>query len=188
MLINKTLAILAGGKSSRMNYNNKAFLSYKDKTFIEHIIGCGKDYKEVIIVANDEKLYERFNLRIVKDIYVGNGPLSGIHTALKNSITDKVLCIACDMPLINKEIINTLGNYSENYDVLVPKVDNRLQPLCSIYSKNIINNIEHRLNKNENKLQKLIKSLDYKVIEGFKVYEFSNINTPEEYKDLEEKK
>ena len=33
-MINKTLAILAGGKSSRMNYNNKALLTYKEKRFI----------------------------------------------------------------------------------------------------------------------------------------------------------
>ena len=56
-MIDKTLAILAGGKSSRMNYNNKAFLNYKDKRFIEHIIDVGKNYKEVIIVANDKNLY-----------------------------------------------------------------------------------------------------------------------------------
>lgn len=186
-MIDKTLAILAGGKSSRMNYNNKAFLNYKDKTFIEHIINCAKDYKEVIIVANDETLYKKFKLRVVKDLYVGNGPLSGIHSALKNSYTDKVLCIACDMPLINKEILNTLGNYKDDYEILVPNVDNRLQPLCSIYSKSILKNIEHNLKNNENKLQKLIKSVDYKTIEGFKSVEFSNINTHEEYKHLEDK-
>ena len=52
-MINKTLAILAGGKSSRMNYNNKALLTYKEKRFIEHIIEAGKDYKEVIIISNN---------------------------------------------------------------------------------------------------------------------------------------
>lgn len=189
-MINKTLAILAGGQSSRMNYNNKAFLTYKDKLFIEHIIQCGKEYKEVIIVANDEEKYKEFNLRIVSDIYVGNGPLSGIHAALKNSSTDKVLCVACDMPLINEKVINTLGMNNEEYDVLVPKVGNKLQPLCSIYSKSIIDTIELSLSKNENKLQKLILSLKYKVIDGnedskFNIYEFTNINTPEEYMKLE---
>ena len=36
-MINKTLAILAGGKSSRMNYNNKALLSYKEKKSINRV-------------------------------------------------------------------------------------------------------------------------------------------------------
>ncbi len=86
-MINKTLAILAGGKSSRMNYNNKALLSYKEKKFIEHIIEAGKEYKEIIIVSNNIEEYKDFNVRVVKDIYKGNGPLSGIHSALINSST-----------------------------------------------------------------------------------------------------
>ena len=44
-MINKTLAILVGGQSSRMNYNNKALLKYsfvlktkKDNTKIKLIV------------------------------------------------------------------------------------------------------------------------------------------------------
>ena len=190
-MINKTLAILAGGKSSRMNYNNKALLNYKEKRFIEHIIEAGKEYKEVIIISNNLEEYKGFNLRIVEDIYKGNGPLSGIHSALINSTTDKVLCIACDMPLITKETLNIIGSYQEEYDVLVPKVSERLQPLCGVYSKNIISKIEEAIKENNNKLQLLIRTLNLKVIEGdinskFIEQDFLNINTEKEYKELEE--
>lgn len=191
-MINKTLAILAGGKSSRMNYNNKAFLSFKEKTFIEHIINAGKNFKEVIIVANDTESYERFNLIVVEDIYKGNGPLSGIHSALKSSSTDSVLCVACDMPLVSSELLDFLGNYNEDYDILVPKYKDRLQPLCSIYSKNILDKIEESLIRNENKLQKFIVSSNYKVIEEldnrkFEEEDFLNVNTPVEFNELEER-
>ena len=190
-MINKTLAILVGGQSSRMNYNNKALLKYKDHKFIEHIIAAGRDYKEIIIISNKKEEYKGFNLRIVEDIYKGNGPLSGIHSALMNSTTNEVLCIACDMPLITKETLNVLGNYDENYDVLIPKVLGRLQPLCAVYSKKIIPNIEEAIRENNNKLQLLIKTLNYKVIEGnednkFIEKEFLNINTEKGYHELEE--
>ena len=190
-MINKTLAILAGGKSSRMNYNNKALLNYKEKKFIEHIIEAGKDYKEIIIISNNLAEYKGFNLRIVEDIYKGNGPLSGIHSALTNSTTDKVLCIACDMPLITKETLNIIGNYDEEYEVLVPKVGGRLQPLCGVYSKDIIPKLEEAIKQNNNKLQLLIKTLNLKVIEGdinskFIEQDFFNINTEKEYRELEE--
>lgn len=190
-MINKTLAILAGGKSSRMNYNNKALLKYKEKKFIEHIIDAGKDYKEIIIISNNKEEYKGFNLRVVEDIYKGNGPLSGIHSALMHSNTDKVLCIACDMPLITKKTLDILGNYNGDYDVLVPLVGDRLQPLCSIYSKNIVPNLKEAISENNNKLQLLIKSLNYKVIEGnenikFIEQDFLNINTEKEYHELEE--
>ena len=190
-MINKTLAILAGGKSSRMNYNNKALLSYKEKKFIEYIIEAGKDYKEIIIISNNLQEYKGFNLRVVEDIYKGTGPLSGIHSALINSTTDKVLCIACDMPLITQNVLNVIGNYNGEYDVLVPRVNERLQPLCGIYSKSILPKIEEAIKENNNKLQLLIRSLNLKVIEGddkskFIERDFSNINTEKEYRELEE--
>lgn len=190
-MINKTLAILAGGKSSRMNYNNKALLNYKEKKFIEHIIDAGKDYREIIIISNNKEVYEGFNLRVVEDVYKGNGPLSGIHSALINSNTDDVLCIACDMPLITAETLNILGSYNERYDILVPKVNDRIQPLCAIYSKRIIPSLEDAIRENNNKLQLLIKSLDYKVIDGnkeekFMEKDFLNINTEKEYSELED--
>ena len=175
-----------------MNYNNKAFLSFKEKTFIEHIINAGKSFKEIIIVANDKEVYERFNLRVVEDIYKGNGPLAGIHSALKSSNTDYVLCVACDMPLVSSELLDFLGNYNEDYEILVPKYKERLQPLCSIYSKNIIGKIEESLIRNENKLQRFIMSSNYKVIEEldnrkFEEEDFLNVNTPIEFNELEER-
>ncbi|MGL4335718.1 MAG: molybdenum cofactor guanylyltransferase [Turicibacter sp.] len=189
-MINKTLAILAGGKSSRMNYNNKAMLCYKEKTFIEHLISAGREFEEIIIVANDFVPYELFGLRVVSDIYKGNGPLSGIHTALKHSKTDKVLCIACDMPVTSGEILNFLGNYKGDYEILIPKCEGRLQPLCAIYSKSIEKHLESKLKVNENKLQKLILELNYEVIEKmgerpFEARDFLNINTPSDFKELE---
>ncbi|MGL5712171.1 MAG: molybdenum cofactor guanylyltransferase [Paraclostridium sp.] len=184
-MISKTLAILAGGKSSRMNYNNKAFLRYKEKSFIENIINAGRDFDEIIIIANDKKAYEKYNLKVVEDIFEDKGPLGGIHSALINSKYDKVLCIACDMPLIKREILNKMGRLNYEKDVLVPKVEKRLQPLCAIYSKKLVDGIESDLKKNENKLQDFILSKDYKVIDiNFNEDNFTNINTPDEYKQL----
>lgn len=185
-MIDKTLAILAGGKSSRMGYN-KALLPLKEKRFIDHIIEAGKDYKEIIIVANDDEPYKNYTLRVVKDIIKGNGPLSGIHSALVNSNTENTLCIACDMPLMSRETLNKLGNMAGEYDVLVPRVEGRLQPLCSIYNRKILKTIEESLLKSENKLQRLIGSFENKVIvEDIKESDFANINTREEYESLEE--
>ena len=186
-MINKTLAILAGGKSSRMNYKNKALLIYKEKTFIENIINSGEEFNEIIIIANNEEDYESLNLKIYHDIYKGNGPLSGIHSALKNAKNHKVLCIACDMPLISKKTLDLIGHIEGDYEVLVPKIDDRLQPMCDIYSKSLIPKVEKALINGENKLQKFILSTKYKVLENnLSVKDFSNINTEKEYKLLEE--
>ena len=190
-MIDKTLAILAGGKSSRMNYNNKALLIYKEKTFIENIINAGGNFREKIIIANSNEGYKDLRLKIYSDIYLDKGPLGGIHSALKNSKYDKVLCIACDMPLISNDVLNIIGSFKEDYEVLIPKINGRLQPMCAIYSKCLIPKIEKALINEENKLQKFILSTNYNVIDN-KAYEalredkFSNINTRKEYDLLEE--
>lgn len=192
-MVNKTLAILAGGKSSRMDYHPKALLQFQEKTFIEHIIKAGANFQEIIIVANNQALYKGFNLPIVEDIYKDKGPLSGIHAALHYAQTDYVLCVACDMPLIRCDLLDELGSYEEGYDVVVPEYEGRLQPLCALYSKKILGHLEERLLKNENKLQHMILSLNYKKIEqlegrSFKAEDFLNINTPTEFEQLCETK
>lgn len=188
-MIKKTLAVIAGGKSSRMNYRDKAFIKYNDKTFIDNIIDAGCDFKEIIIISNKIESYKNF--KVFKDIYKECGPLGGIHSALLNSKYDKVLCIACDMPLIKKDTLNLIGKIEDDYEVLVPKIDNKLQPLCSIYSKELLPNIEEALIKGENKLQKFILERNYKIIDNIKYEnlnskEFSNINNKEDLKVLEE--
>lgn len=183
----KTLAILAGGKSSRMNYNNKALIKYKEEEFIKHIIKAGRDFDEIIIISNDSKIYEFLNLRVYPDKYLNKGPLGGIHSALLNANNPYVLCIACDMPLIDRETLNSLYNEEENYEILVSKSRDRLQPLCSIYSKAIIKDIENALLNDERKLQKVISKFNYKIIDkDFNESNFLNINSPGELKELEE--
>ena len=190
-MIDKTLAILAGGKSSRMNYNNKALLLYKEKTFIENIINAGNSFSEKIIIANNIDEYNKFNFKIYKDIYLDKGPLGGIHSAHKNAISDKVLCIACDMPLISSETLNVIGSIKDDYEVLIPRINGRLQPMCAIYSKSLIPKIEKALINGEYKLQKFILNTNYKIIDNnyysnLKEDYFSNINTRKEYEMLEE--
>ena len=182
-----TLAILAGGKSSRMNYHNKALLNYKEKKFIEYLIEAGDGFKEIVISANNNQEYKQFGLPVINDIYPDNGPLSGIHAVLNSATTEKVLCVACDMPLITKETLNYLAGIKEEHEVIIPKVNDRLQPLCAVYSKSIIDKLEAALRNNDNKMQKLIRSLDYFIVneDKFKLREFSNINTPDDYKKME---
>ena len=74
----------------------------------------------------------------------------------------------------------------------MPVVSDRMQPLCAVYSKKIINKLEEELLNNNNKLQLVIKKLDYKIINGndenlFLEENFQNINTVKEYEDLEGK-
>lgn len=192
-MIKKSAAILAGGKSSRMNYENKAFLKYENKYFIERIIEALVDYDEIIIIANNPEEYKGLGCNIFKDIYPDQGPLSGIHSALNNIKNEYCLVVACDMPFINRDVVKYLGSIKEEYEILIPKVEERLQPLCAIYKKSCEKFIEKELKKNNNKLIKVCLGFNIKVVKNFPIIEkihkkdiknFYNINTLDEYKNL----
>lgn len=186
-MINMTLAILAGGKSSRMG-KDKAFLKYKDKSFIENIINKGNKFQEILIISNNKKDYEKFNIKIVEDIYKDKGPIGGIHTALVNSKFNKVLCVACDMPLISEETLIKLSKEKGENEVIIPKINGRLQPLCGIYTKSLIDKIEEDIKNNRTKLIDNIKEFDFKILDKDELNkkDFININTPKDYSELEE--
>lgn len=186
--IKKTAVILAGGKSSRMNYINKAFLELNGETFIEKIIKELSSYEEIIIVSNNMDEYKYLGYKVVKDIIPGCGPLSGIHSGLTYARNQNVLFVACDMPFISRRVIDNLGNIKHKYEALIPVVKDKIQPLCGIYNKSIVELVEKELLNNKFKLMKFLEKVDVKYIKVDEMIDsndcFSNINTKEEYNKM----
>lgn len=186
-----TLAILAGGKSSRMNYNNKAFLAYKNVSFIERIIEAGNAFNEIIIIANDPTLYAHLGKRVIGDVYKQCGPLSGIHAALVAAETEHVVCVACDMPFLKEELLASLAAYQGTKKAVIPEYEGRLQPLCAMYRKELAEVFATYLKEGQFKLQQILQEIDIEKMErieqrAFQKEDFLNVNTPQEYKELEE--
>lgn len=186
--IEKTAVILAGGKSSRMNYINKAFLELNGETFIEKIIKELSSYEEIIIVSNNMDEYKYLGYKVVKDIIPGCGPLSGIHSGLTYASHQNVLFVACDMPFISRQVIDNLGNIKHKYEALIPVVKGKIQPLCGIYNKSVVELVEKELFNNKFKLMKFLEKVDVKYIKVDEMIDsndcFSNINTKEEYNKM----
>lgn len=194
MKINKTAVILSGGKSSRMNYNNKAFLNINNKSFIEIIIKALEDFEELIISCNDFSKYENelnksrilssCKIRFIEDVLKNKGPIGGIYSALINCKFQYGLFVAVDMPLLNKGLLNKIGNKSFKGDALIPIVNGEEQPLCGVYAKSCIATIEEMIHRENYKLKDLLKNINTKYIEVNEELSFSNINTIEEYETL----
>jgi molybdopterin-guanine dinucleotide biosynthesis protein A len=193
MIKDITGIILCGGISSRMQ-TNKALLKLGDKSVIEIVAAKLKSiFNEVLISANDSKEYDFLKLTVVNDIFIGKGPLAGIHSALKYSSTEKNFIISCDMPLISVELIRYLINLNTEKSILLPKSNGRIQQLCGIYSKSVIDEIENIFELSEK--DKNIKGSVYELLErasiefidvgDLNIYNeniFLNMNSPEDYK------
>lgn len=179
--------ILSGGKNVRMG-KNKAFIEIDGIPIIQRIYSIFKRiFNEIIIVTNDKELFTQFDAIIKKDIIPNRGVLGGLYTGLFYSSFKYSFCVACDMPFLNESIILYLINNIKDYDVIVPKTEDGLQPLHAIYSKNCIEIIKKMIDKGEFKLIDFYPKVKTKIIEEIEFIKldpsrrsFINVNTPEE--------
>lgn len=180
------LIVLAGGKSSRMG-QDKAFLKLNEKTMVQHAIDKAKKYgfQNITVVTNSPGSYDQQDIRVVKDIFPGLGPLAGIHAGLTNSKFFYNFVIPCDMPFLSFRVLDELTKSIEGKHIVVPRWQECLQPLTAIYSKACIEKIEYLLlEKKEYKLLKLYDLLETGyVYMDFQDEIFLNVNTPGDFEE-----
>lgn len=184
-----------GGQNSRMGGKIKGLLTINEITFLERIINVLEDLPTIYLSVNKRfssgeiKKYEEMGLSVIVDIYDDIGPIGGIYSSLKNCKEDYLFVTACDMPFINKELINELKlNMKKGTDIVLFSKKKLLYPLGAIYSKSVIPFIKELIDNNEYKLSRLIHHSN--VIElplentNLSHIIFKNINTPKEYEQL----
>jgi len=192
--------ILSGGKSKRMGVN-KAMLKIGYETLIERTSNLiSALFKKVLLITNTPDEYSFLGLKTFEDIYKNVGPLAGIHSGLTHSTTEKNFIIACDMPFINKELIEFIINYKIDKPIKIPKAEGVTQQLCGVFSKSVLDEIEKMISGSvsdnyENsskknigfKVQHLFQMVDTEIIDvesKFDKYEkgmFMNINNKEDF-------
>ena len=183
--------ILSGGKSLRMG-ENKAFLEIDGIPIITRIYDLFKElFQEVIIVTNQKEVFKNFDSKIYHDLMPDKGALGGLYTGIFFSSFQYSFCVACDMPFINKSLVEYLIKNTQNNDVVVPRTKDGLQPLHAIYSKNCLHPIERIIEEGKYKIIDMYKMLRVRVVEEHEFLSldplrdsFININTPEELLSL----
>lgn len=189
--------ILAGGKSKRMGLN-KSFLKVGEVTMIERTTELMKSlFDRVILITNTPDEYKFLGIEMFEDIYKNVGPLAGIHSGLAHSITDKNFIISCDIPFVNKGVIEFIINYKTNKSITITKADGFVQQLCGLYSKQDLQEIvelieDDKLEINNSqkcgcKVLQLVQKLDAEIIDianeydGYEEGMFLNMNKPEDF-------
>lgn len=149
MIKDTTGIILSGGKSERMGAN-KALLILNGITIIENIFNKMKNlFDEVFVISNEPELYSFLNTKIYKDIIPGKGPMSGIHSGLANSVTERNFFVSCDLPLVKIELIEYILNIKTDKPATIPSEGNYIQTLCAVYEKSCFPFFDERLKRKE---------------------------------------
>lgn len=185
-----TVAIMAGGKSSRMG-TDKSFVLFNGRPLIEGVIeavaGLGA---ETLLITNQPEAYAHLNLPMVSDVYPDHGSLGGIFTAVHAATHPHTLVVACDMPWLSRPLLEYMVGLRQTADIIVPRWDKFPEPLHAIYSKACLDPIEAKLKAQQLKITGFFGQVDVRFVERDEIERFdrngrsfANINSPE---DLEE--
>lgn len=185
-----SVVIQAGGQSSRMG-RDKGLVYLNDKRMIEHVLaavdGLGD---ETLITTNNPNGYAYLGLPMFGDDKPGAGALPGLRTALHGANGVYVLVVACDMPFLNRELLQFIIDQRAGVDVVVPQWDGRFQPTHALYRREpCLAAVEDALAANRRRMIGFYRDVMVREISAETVAKFDpigrtffNVNTP---KDLQ---
>jgi molybdopterin-guanine dinucleotide biosynthesis protein A len=134
--VKHTAIILAGGKSQRFLQDKTLLKLRENKLLIENIVDkCRPFADEILIVSNHDNKFGISGTVEVRDHYADLGPMGGIHAGLQFMKGDRALVTACDMPFFDTLLAEKLLSLSEDYDVVLPRDGEDLEPLFAVYKK-----------------------------------------------------
>ena len=186
-----TGVILAGGESTRMG-KNKAFVEINGQRIIDRTVSLfRKIFDDVLLVTNTPLEYIELKVKIVTDLIPGKGALGGIYTGLFFSSSPKAFFVGCDMPFLDRDVIQYFLSLSQTADIVVQRTKDHWQPLHAVYPRTLLKPIARLLQQGELKISKAYQGMKVREIteEELKPFDpdlhtLSNVNTPEELKKL----
>lgn len=192
-----SVCILAGGCSRRIG-RNKALISFQGRPLIQRIVERVTPIaSEIIIIAHQTKDYEFLNLPVVGDKIPGAGVLGGLFTALAVAVSPFVLVLACDIPFVNKDLIQTELELiqAEVADVVIAESKIGLEPLHAVYRRDTcLPYVRQALDAKQRRMISWFEHVRVRIMSSAEVAVFDpngtafiNINTAEDLARAEEK-
>jgi molybdenum cofactor guanylyltransferase len=195
--------ILAGGQSRRMGVDKRRLRLWGDAgpALLAHTVDvvarlCG----DVVVVLNDPQAWQALPARLVPDSYPDGGALGGICAGLAVTMSRYALVLACDMPLLNPELLGAMLARPRDYDLLVPRTlapgtaRNALgvEPLHAIYSTACLAPMRATLESGQRQITAFFHDVRVAYVEPDEIrrYDptgrsFANLNTPAQLAAIE---
>ena len=149
MSLNLAALILAGGQSSRMG-EDKALVTYKGIPMLQHVYQVAAACTEnVYVLSSWNERYQEIlppECHFLIESQTRRGPLFGFAEGLTQISADWILLLACDLPLLNREIlqdwINQLSELPSSIDALVPQRSGTWEPMCGFYRRQVLTQLQ----------------------------------------------
>lgn len=151
--VSVSIAILAGGKSSRFGGFDKQRAMFRGEALGRRVaIQALATGSEVIVVGNEVELYADLPIAVVPDLRIGYGPLSGLHTALSTTSCAWVYLLACDMPYFNPAwfthllgLAQSLGRDASEPKAILAAKEDYIEPFHALYATSLAGELDDYL-------------------------------------------
>lgn len=119
--------ILTGGRGERLGGVDKAALSYRDATLLDHVLSVVDDASQIVVVGPEKDVP---GIIWAREDPPGGGPLAGLAAGLTHVSAEWVAVLAVDQPGLTKDTIARL-RAAERNAVLT---DDRTQWLIGVWN------------------------------------------------------
>ncbi|MCA1802927.1 MAG: molybdenum cofactor guanylyltransferase [Rhodothermaceae bacterium] len=182
----KDIYILCGGHSSRMG-RDKSGLIYEGKTLLERIANRTLPLFDTVTLLGANNYLES-GLRQIPDAIDDAGPLGGLLAALLDTKEDTIALLPVDLPLISDDTITKLSVKPDlHLDALIAGSSSRVQPLLGQYKTRTATVLHNYLNTGKRSVMGFLDLIDHQTF-AVDEQEITNINTPDQYEKLTERK
>jgi len=183
---NISLGILAGGRGSRLNGADKAFVLHDDKYLCECILDKLEfQFSGRYISAREpDERYAKMNVIPVFDKRTAfSGPLAGIEALLGACRSEYLLTIPVDIKNVPVELVRQWLNTPEQPGMQLQD-ENGLQPLFALWHvDSCLSTVRQALDKDEKAVHSVLSKLNFKIIDRTDI-QIGNLNTPEDFNTL----
>jgi molybdopterin-guanine dinucleotide biosynthesis protein A len=183
--------ILSGGRSTRMNGEDKGLILFQKKPLIQHVIArLIPQTVEILISANREiEIYETFGYPVLQDATdTFLGPLAGFLLGLTHAKQEYVLTVPCDSPLLPLDLAQRLynGMTESNSDIAIASSGGVTHPVFCLMKKGVLTSLQIFMGRGERKVGAWQKSQAYCEVDFSDCGNaFVNLNSIEELRELE---
>jgi len=177
-----TVFILIGGKSERFGFP-KWKAKINNQTILDKIWNVCDIFENRVIVGKAKP--HSISYPFMHDELSINAPINGLYTSLKNSKTDWIFLLSCDLPLISKSVFETLWvSKTENINAIIPKANGKTQVTCGFYHKRMVPILENEIQNENYSLIKLLENINLHQINFGDDDFFTNMNTQNDYNKI----
>lgn len=189
--------VIAGGKGTRLGGCDKAFLEIDGEPIIVRTLRMFRTlFTQTVVVTLRPERFATLGAEVTIDRYQGGGPLAGIHAGLLAAREPYAFVAACDMPLLDDNVIRFLidritPKAGPSPDVIVPWWEGDVEPLHAVYAARCIPIIEQCLQRSEHSIREFLSRVRVDYIPEEELSKvagadrsFTNVNTPSELKWL----